>query len=136
MFDHINIHFCFSCYFRIVKGLHVNFAPPEKTSLTMILSMLLGHYFPRLFGFTHHDIKKMYPLMQNLVVNQLRETGYMHIQATKPDTAGKKTPTCVKAAHYFLIHYFSADAFKMLHYLMSSCLLLRTDIYIYIYFLM
>ncbi|XP_027010160.1 epoxide hydrolase 1 [Tachysurus fulvidraco] len=74
---------------KIVKGLHVNFAPPEKTSLTMILSMLLGHYFPRLFGFTHHDIKKTYPLMQNLVVNRLKETGYMHIQATKPDTAGR-----------------------------------------------
>ncbi|KAF7690053.1 hypothetical protein HF521_011857 [Silurus meridionalis] len=74
---------------KIVKGLHINFAPPFKTNLTMLSSMLLGHYFPRLFGFTHHDITRIFPLGQKLIVNRLKESGYMHIQATKPDTAGR-----------------------------------------------
>ncbi|KAK3517050.1 hypothetical protein QTP70_034443 [Hemibagrus guttatus] len=74
---------------KIVKGLHVNFAPLVKPSLTIILSMLLGHYFPRLFGFTQDDIKKIFPIKQKLVVSAVKETGYMHIQATKPDTAGR-----------------------------------------------
>ncbi|XP_062858094.1 epoxide hydrolase 1 [Trichomycterus rosablanca] len=74
---------------KIVKGLHVNFAPLDKPNLTVTLSMLLGRYFPNLFGFTEHDVKQLFPCMQKLVVNGLKETGYMHIQATKPDTAGR-----------------------------------------------
>lgn len=65
--------------------------------------MLLGHYFPRLFGFTHHDVKKIFPIKQKLVVSAVKETGYMHIQSTKPDTAGKRPSTCGKATHYFSI---------------------------------
>ncbi|KAI4882112.1 hypothetical protein NFI96_010744, partial [Prochilodus magdalenae] len=74
---------------KIVKGLHVNFAPPAKPSLTMTLSMLLGRHFPKLFDFSEHDIKRIFPCMEKLVVDAVKETGYMHIQATKPDTAGR-----------------------------------------------
>lgn len=74
---------------KIVKGLHVNFAPPDKPSLPMVLSILLGKRFPKLFGFTDHDIRRIYPCMQNMLVEPVKETGYMHIQATKPDTVGR-----------------------------------------------
>ncbi|XP_076873462.1 epoxide hydrolase 1 [Brachyhypopomus gauderio] len=73
----------------IVKGLHVNFAPAARPSLTIVLSLLLGRYFPKLFGFTDHDIKRLFPCVEKLVVDGVKETGYMHIQATKPDTAGR-----------------------------------------------
>ncbi|XDV41507.1 hypothetical protein PO909_010371 [Leuciscus waleckii] len=72
-----------------VKGLHVNFAPPAKPGLLMVLSLLFGRRFPKLFGFTEHDVKRLFPCMEKLVVNAVKETGYMHIQATKPDTAGR-----------------------------------------------
>ncbi|XP_056125246.1 epoxide hydrolase 1 [Rhinichthys klamathensis goyatoka] len=72
-----------------VKGLHVNFAPPAKPGLLMVLSILFGRRFPKLFGFNEHDVKRIFPCMEKLVVNAMKETGYMHIQSTKPDTAGR-----------------------------------------------
>lgn len=72
-----------------VKGLHINFAPPAQGSVLMGLSLIFGRRFPKLFGFTEHDVKRLFPCMDKLIVDALRETGYMHIQATKPDTAGR-----------------------------------------------
>ncbi|XP_030626775.1 epoxide hydrolase 1 isoform X2 [Chanos chanos] len=74
---------------KIVKGLHVNFAPPDKPGLLMVLSILLGRRFPKLFGFSDHDVKRLFPCMEKLVVESVKETGYMHIQSTKPDTVGR-----------------------------------------------
>ncbi|XP_051501458.1 epoxide hydrolase 1 [Myxocyprinus asiaticus] len=71
-----------------VKGLHVNFAPPAKPGLLMVLSILLGQRFPKLFGFTDHDVKRLFPCMEKVVVDAVKESGYMHIQSTKPDTVG------------------------------------------------
>ncbi|XP_067337168.1 epoxide hydrolase 1 isoform X1 [Channa argus] len=74
---------------KSVKGLHLNFAPPSKHSLSMFLSIVLGRYFPKLFGFTHMDVQQLYPCMEKLAVEPLKESGYLHIQATKPDTVGR-----------------------------------------------
>ncbi|XP_014191914.1 epoxide hydrolase 1 [Haplochromis burtoni] len=74
---------------KTVKGLHLNFAPPSKPGLSMALSMMLGRHFPTLFGFTDFDIQRLFPCMEKLVVESIKETGYMHIQATKPDTVGR-----------------------------------------------
>ncbi|TRY81470.1 hypothetical protein DNTS_007231 [Danionella cerebrum] len=74
---------------KAVKGLHINFAPPPTTSFSMVMSMIMGKQFPKLFGFSEHDVKRLFPCMEKLVVNALKETGYMHIQSTKPDTAGR-----------------------------------------------
>uniref|UniRef100_A0A3Q4GXL4 Epoxide hydrolase n=1 Tax=Neolamprologus brichardi TaxID=32507 RepID=A0A3Q4GXL4_NEOBR len=74
---------------KTVKGLHLNFAPPSKPGLSMALSMMLGRHFPKLFGFTDFDIQRLFPCMEKLVVEFIKETGYMHIQATKPDTVGR-----------------------------------------------
>lgn len=75
---------------RAVKGLHLNFAPPAKFGFPMILSLMLGWRFPKLFGFSNHDVKRLYPSMEKMVVEPVKETGYMHIQATKPDTVGER----------------------------------------------
>ncbi len=74
---------------RAVKGLHVNFAPPSKPGLLVALSVILGRHFPKLFGFTDVDIQRLFPCMEKVVVESVKESGYMHIQATKPDTVGK-----------------------------------------------
>ncbi|KAM9703295.1 epoxide hydrolase 1 [Menidia menidia] len=74
---------------KAVKGLHINFAPPSKLELPVALSMVLGRRFPKLFGFTEIDIQRLYPCMDKLVVESIKESGYMHIQATKPDTVGR-----------------------------------------------
>ncbi|XP_021467739.2 epoxide hydrolase 1 [Oncorhynchus mykiss] len=74
---------------KIIKGLHLNFAPPSKPGLPMVLSIMLGRRFPKMFGFNEHDIQRIYPVVQNLVVESVKESGYMHIQATKPDTVGR-----------------------------------------------
>ncbi|XP_074541865.1 epoxide hydrolase 1 [Halichoeres trimaculatus] len=74
---------------KLVKGLHVNFAPPSKPGLLMALSLMLGRHFPKLFGFTDLDVQRIFPCMEKLVVESVKESGYMHIQATKPDTVGR-----------------------------------------------
>lgn len=67
----------------------MNFAPPSKPGLLMTLSIMLGRRFPKPFGFTDMDIKGLFPCMEKMVVESIKESGYMHIQATKPDTVGK-----------------------------------------------
>lgn len=74
---------------QTVTGLHLNFAPTSKPGLLVTLSILLGKHFPKLFGFTAMDLERLYPAMQQLLVEPLQESGYMHIQATKPDTVGR-----------------------------------------------
>ncbi|XP_041638409.1 epoxide hydrolase 1 [Cheilinus undulatus] len=74
---------------KTVKGLHVNFAPPSKPGPSIMLSIMLGRHFPKLFGFTDLDVQRLFPCMDKLVVEPIKETGYMHIQATKPDTVGR-----------------------------------------------
>ncbi|MGH0169776.1 UNVERIFIED_CONTAM: hypothetical protein FKN15_059646 [Acipenser sinensis] len=71
-----------------VKGLHLNFFPVTKHNLRMLVSLLLGAYVPFLVGFTREDVKRIFPYFKKNVYEMLRESGYMHIQATKPDTAG------------------------------------------------
>ncbi|XP_072300286.1 epoxide hydrolase 1 [Eucyclogobius newberryi] len=74
---------------RTVTGLHLNFAPPSKPGLLFTLSVLLGQYFPKLFSFTPEDLELLYPAVEKQLVEPLLETGYLHIQATKPDTVGR-----------------------------------------------
>ncbi|XP_051507921.1 epoxide hydrolase 1-like [Myxocyprinus asiaticus] len=70
-----------------VRGLHLNmiFATND---LGQLLSLLVGRYLPFLVGFSKEDVKRLYPYMEKSIYEILRETGYLHIQATKPDTAG------------------------------------------------
>lgn len=71
-----------------VKGLHVNMAGVTDFSLSKILSIMFGQYFPSLFGFHEEDVNRLYPFMEKGFYNMMKESGYFHLQATKPDTAG------------------------------------------------
>lgn len=67
----------------------MNFFPVTTHNLRMLVSLLLGAYVPFLVGFTREDVKRIFPYFKKNVYEMLRESGYMHIQATKPDTAGQ-----------------------------------------------
>ncbi|CAK6442234.1 unnamed protein product [Pipistrellus nathusii] len=69
-----------------VKGLHLNMAFVVRG--LHALTLLLGRRFRRLFGYTERDVELMYPLREKMFHSLLRESGYMHIQCTKPDTVG------------------------------------------------
>ncbi|XP_009898473.2 epoxide hydrolase 1 isoform X1 [Dryobates pubescens] len=71
-----------------VKGLHLNLVFTGLGGLRNMLSVLVGAYVPWLVGFTREDVRRMYPFIQKNFYQILQESGYLHIQATKPDTAG------------------------------------------------
>ena len=48
---------------------------------------ILSCFVPSLF-YSSQEIKRIFPL-KDYVGDFLHETGYMHLQATKPDTVGK-----------------------------------------------
>lgn len=57
-------------------------------SFKTLLSLIIGPYLPFLVGFTREDVRRLFPFFEKSVWEMLRESGYLHIQATKPDTAG------------------------------------------------
>ncbi|OBS60226.1 hypothetical protein A6R68_08653 [Neotoma lepida] len=67
-----------------VKGLHLNMAFNSRNVYT--LTPLLGKGFGRFLGYTERDIELLYPFKEKIFHNIMRESGYLHIQATKPDT--------------------------------------------------
>lgn len=67
-----------------VKGIHLNMCG-SMTPATM-LKMILGSFWPSLLVDAEHE-HKMYPLGK-VFSFLLEESGYMHLQATKPDTVG------------------------------------------------
>ncbi|GJQ78773.1 Jheh2 [Trypoxylus dichotomus] len=67
-----------------VLGLHTNM--PVAFAPRSFLKILLGSLWPP-FIVDEENEDKMYPLM-NVYSNLLYESGYFHIQATKPDTVG------------------------------------------------
>ncbi|XP_076831248.1 epoxide hydrolase 1 [Brachyhypopomus gauderio] len=71
-----------------VRGLHLNMITGQAPGTMTLFSLVIGRYLPFLVGFTREDVKRMYPYMEKNVYELLRESGYLHIQATKPDTAG------------------------------------------------
>ncbi|XP_053568587.1 epoxide hydrolase 1 isoform X2 [Bombina bombina] len=71
-----------------VKGLHLNMVSVMGSRLPQVLSILLGQRFPWLFGFQEEDVRRMFPFSKKVFYHIVKESGYMHIQATKPDTAG------------------------------------------------
>ena len=69
-----------------IKGLHLNMALILRNFYTM--SLPLGRRFGGLFGYTERDMDLIYPF-KKIFFSLLRESGYMHIQSTKPDTVGE-----------------------------------------------
>jgi len=58
-----------------------------KISLEAFLKQLVGSYFPSLVGISQWEYDHCYPLREKFIT-LLAMSGYMHIQATKPDTLG------------------------------------------------
>ncbi|XP_048213525.1 epoxide hydrolase 1 [Perognathus longimembris pacificus] len=69
-----------------VKGLHLNMAFVVRNFET--LTLLLGQRFGRFLGYTERDVELLYPVKEKVFHSVMRESGYLHIQATKPDTVG------------------------------------------------
>lgn len=53
------------------------------------LTLFLGRRFGRLFGYTERDMELIYPFKEKIFYTVMRESGYLHIQSTKPDTVGE-----------------------------------------------
>lgn len=86
MYQHVSIF-----GFRSVKGLHVNMIFIRNIGFGGLLDLMLGAYVPWLVGLTREDSRRLFPYIEKHLYHMLRETGYMHIQTTKPDTAGLQT---------------------------------------------
>ncbi|XP_054432628.1 epoxide hydrolase 1 [Pteronotus mesoamericanus] len=69
-----------------VKGLHLNMAFILRNIYT--LTLFLGPRLQKFFGYTERDVELMFPVKQKILNNSMRESGYLHIQGTKPDTVG------------------------------------------------
>ncbi|XP_004578661.2 epoxide hydrolase 1 [Ochotona princeps] len=69
-----------------VKGLHLNMALVLRNKYTLTLP--LGQRVAALFGCTERDIELLFPFKEKVFYSLMRESGYMHIQSTKPDTVG------------------------------------------------
>lgn len=59
-----------------------------RRGFKVLLSLIIGPYLPFLVGLSREDVRRLFPYFEKNVWGILRESGYMHIQATKPDTAG------------------------------------------------
>lgn len=55
-----------------------------------MLTLFLARHCPRLFGYTERDMELMCPVKEKIFYHSMRESGYMHIQSTKPDTVGER----------------------------------------------
>ncbi|XP_054157402.1 epoxide hydrolase 1-like [Oppia nitens] len=74
-------------YPQNVIGLHTTLQQQQFDGMAG-LKIMIGAYFPRLiYAEPDKAIEKLYPIKEKLY-NGLRESGYAHIQATKPDTVG------------------------------------------------
>ncbi|KAG9469903.1 hypothetical protein GDO78_019388 [Eleutherodactylus coqui] len=90
-----------------VKGLHLNFMTLQMGGLGRLKSLLIGRYMPWLVGMTREDTKRLYPYMEKNVFRIIRETGYMHIQATKPDTVGSALNDSPAGLAAYILEKFS-----------------------------
>ncbi|XP_073412346.1 epoxide hydrolase 1-like isoform X2 [Dendrobates tinctorius] len=90
-----------------VKGLHLNFVMLPTGGLARLKSLLIGRYLPWLVGLTKEDVRRLYPYMEKNVFRIMRETGYLHIQATKPDTIGSALNDSPAGLAAYILEKFS-----------------------------
>ncbi|XP_077990387.1 epoxide hydrolase 1-like [Glandiceps talaboti] len=67
-----------------VLGYHTNFAVGQPP--LFLLKLAIGSIFPSLF-FDEEEVSYLYPVSKKFFF-MLRESGYLHLQATRPDTLG------------------------------------------------
>ncbi|XP_053568687.1 epoxide hydrolase 1 [Bombina bombina] len=90
-----------------VKGLHLNVVFLENGSLGMFISVLLGRYVPWLVGLTREDVRRLFPYLEKNLYAILRESGYFHLQATKPDTVGSALNDSPAGLAAYILEKFS-----------------------------
>ncbi|XP_036403210.1 epoxide hydrolase 1-like isoform X1 [Megalops cyprinoides] len=90
-----------------VKGLHLNIFPVMRGGVGMLLAVIIGPYLPFLVGLTREDVRRLFPYMERNVYDMLRESGYLHIQATKPDTVGCAVNNSPVGLAAYLLEKFS-----------------------------
>ncbi|XP_018429512.1 PREDICTED: epoxide hydrolase 1-like [Nanorana parkeri] len=90
-----------------VKGLHLNVVFLGKGGFKVLISLILGRYLPWLVGMTREDVKLIYPYFEKNVYAVLRESGYLHIQATKPDTVGSSLNDSPAGLAAYILEKFS-----------------------------
>lgn len=69
-----------------MKGLHSNMCIAQLRFMNYI-KLYVGSYFPS-FVIEPNEVDIVYPMSKSFSF-LLEESGYFHIQATKPDTVGK-----------------------------------------------
>ncbi|XP_072503808.1 epoxide hydrolase 1 isoform X1 [Notamacropus eugenii] len=89
-----------------VKGIHLNMCFTDSKTFSIFVSVLLGRWFPWLFGFRERDLELLYPA-KKILHSLFRESGYMHIQATKPDTVGCALNNCPVGLAAYILEKFS-----------------------------
>ncbi|XP_037540971.1 epoxide hydrolase 1 [Nematolebias whitei] len=94
-----------------VKGLHLNMCVSNR-GFKVLLSMIIGPYLPFLVGFSREDVRRLFPYFEKNVWEMLRESGYLHIQATKPDTAGCGLNSSPVGLAAYILEKFSTWADK------------------------
>lgn len=91
-------------YPQNVLGVHLNMVPLSTPGVT--LKTVLGSVLPAGLVVSQADQAKLYPLSNKLSLI-LRETGYMHIQATKPDTIGTALDQSPVSLLVYILEKFS-----------------------------
>ncbi|KAI1290779.1 Epoxide hydrolase 1 [Halotydeus destructor] len=93
-------------------GLHITL-PGGGQSLKNIIRTLIGYWVPRLvFDNPQLDQAMIYPWWQKSLWDTLQESGYAHIQATKPDTLGVALTDSPAGLAAYMLEKFSTWVHK------------------------
>ncbi|XP_077298291.1 juvenile hormone epoxide hydrolase 2-like [Arctopsyche grandis] len=95
-------------YGNNVLGYHSNM--PIITSLLSTIKMVIGSVYPSLFVGKQFK-NRVYP-MKSYISTLIRESGYLHMNATKPDTIGVGLNDSPAGLAAFLLEKFANDSSK------------------------
>ncbi|KRX97346.1 Epoxide hydrolase 1 [Trichinella pseudospiralis] len=105
-----------------VIGLHLNTAfVPGIAHPMILLKQLLGIYFPE-FVIDPADQYRVYPLMEKLFYS-IEESGYFHLQSTKPDTG----LLCKILQWDWHLIFWKSSVLGLIHLINISTTFLRCD---------
>ena len=89
-----------------LPGLHLNMVAPGGHSPRMWLLLAVGKVFPSVLGSEFFQ-KRFYPV-GDFVAYLARETGYAHLQATKPDSLGVALSDSPAGLAAYILEKFSS----------------------------
>ncbi|RWS28422.1 epoxide hydrolase 1-like protein, partial [Leptotrombidium deliense] len=81
--------FIATMYPENVLGYHTTFLPGLRLNLCGAVKYALTYFIPSIFSdHPQAEMKLLKPFQEKLLFFSIRESGYMHLQSTKPDTIG------------------------------------------------